>query len=533
MQTRAVQQHIADESTPAAMLQMALWHARSGDPAQAERCYRWVLEREPENVSALHRLALLLIQDPERMAEALPLIDAALTLQSGNAALHTSRALLLNNLNRRLDALDSFVDACSITPDNRNTLYNLGLLCADLCCPAQAEVYARHLLEHFPNWPAAHYLLLRALTGLEADPKDLDARYAFLIKSDPLNVSLRFARGLLQLKTGDYAPGWDAQEWRFDIEPVKSSRLVFAAPRWAGGPLSGQRLLIAGEQGFGDILQFARYLPLLIEKGAHVILQLDENRAGLARLFSRIEGLEVVIGSDHLPPFDLYCPLASLPYVFDTTPDTIPPATYLKVDPDAVGAWREALAKLPRPWVGLCWAGSPEHHHNIRRSLPLCSGNRYFIERQERELRILTAAERMAASVGLNTMHAAERDAAPAFFTMEPLLRRTPGTFISLQVGPHAQDIDELPDDLRARVLAPLTAQADFYETACLIAALDEVITVDTSVAHVAGSLGKRGTIIKPAAPEWRWIESGGYSRWYPTMRLVEQHEIACAAQGE
>jgi hypothetical protein len=532
MTTEAIQGNVAEveESTPAAMLQMAGWHARSGDTRQAERCYRWILEREPNHVAALQRLALLLLNSGMQANDALPLIEKALVLQPANAALHASRAIVLNSAGRQLDALDSFTNACRLAPDNLDTLYNLGLLCADLCCPAQAEVYARHLLSHYPDWPSAHYLLLRAMTGLESDPAELDARYVFLIKADPLNVSLRFARGLLQLKTGDYAAGWDAQEWRWKIEPVKSSRLICAQPRWAGGPLNGRRLLIAGEQGFGDILQFARYLPLLVKKGAHVILQLDENRAALARLLAQIEGLEIVIGTEQLPQFDLYCPLASLPYVFETTPATIPAPPYLKVDSKGVAAWKERLAHLPRPWVGLCWAGSAEHSHNIRRSLPLCAGSQHTIQRQERELRIVAAAARMADAFGLDGLNAAaERDAAPAFYTMEPLLRRTPGTFISLQIGPHAPEIDELPADLRSRTFAPLSAQADFYDTACLIQALDQVITVDTSVAHVAGALGQRGIIIKPAAPEWRWIDRNGKSLWYPRMQLVEQHAVAAA----
>jgi ADP-heptose:LPS heptosyltransferase len=112
---------------------------------------------------------------------------------------------------------------------------------------------------------------------------------------------------------------------------------------------------------------------------------------------------------------------------------------------------------------------------------------------------------------------------------MEALLRGTAGSFISLQVGPHAGDIEDLPADLRARVFAPLPAQPDFYETACLIRALDEVLTVDTSAAHVSGALGQRGTIITPAAPEWRWTERDGMSVWYPRMRLMEQAAVAAS----
>jgi hypothetical protein len=529
-----VQHSIADDATPAALLQMAGWHAQSGDAAQAECCYRQVLAREPGNLAALRRLALLLQADAPRTAEALPLLDTAIALEPRSAGLHTSRAVALNALERRLDALESFAEACCLTPGDPGALYNLGLLYSDLCCPAQTEVIARHLLAQRPGWPAAHYLQLRALTALEADEAseadraELDALYTLLLKSDPLNVALRFARGLMQLKNGDYAAGWEAQEWRWEIEPVKSSRLVFRQPRWDGGPLAGRRLLIAGEQGFGDILQFARYLPLLVERGAHVILQLDDNRAALAPLLGRIEGVEIVTGAGPFPPFDLYCPLASLPYVFDTTLDTIPAPPYLTVDEADVAVWKERLAQLPRPWVGLCWAGSPDHIHNIRRSLPLCVGSRYYAERQARERRIMTVATRVGQACGLDSLPAAaERDALPSSWTMEALLRGTAGSFISLQVGPHAGDIEDLPADLRARVFAPLPAQPDFYETACLIRALDEVLTVDTSAAHVSGALGQRGTIITPAAPEWRWTERDGMSVWYPRMRLMEQAAVA------
>lgn len=528
MQTESVVPLYAPLKTlTAATLQTARRHAVSGELMQAEQCYRQVLECEPHNVEALYRLALMLHQGRQLADDALPLIDVAISVQPGNPVLHSCRAMVLVDLNRQLDALESLATACCIHPD-LDTLYNIGLLCAKLCCPAQAEVYARRLITDRPDWPAAHYLLVQALTALGSDSDDLDTHYAFLIKSDPLNSALRFARGLLQLKTGNYLPGWEAQEWRWDIEPVKSSRIACSQPRWAGGPLEGRRLLILGEQGFGDVLQFARYLPLLVEQGAQVTLRLDANRASLARLLRRIERLEVIIEPEQLPPFDLYCPLASLPYVFNTTPQTIPATPYLQVDSADVTVWRERLANLPRPWTGLCWAGSAEHDHNIRRSLPLCSGSQYHAERLMRERRISAVAARMAEVWNLDTLNeAAERDAAPALFTMEPLLRNRPGTFISLQIGPHAQDVHDLPDDLHSRFFAPLTKENDFYDTACLIHALDEVITVDTSVAHVTGALGQHGIVIKPAAPEWRWIEHLGRSAWYPSLKLVEQHAVA------
>jgi hypothetical protein len=513
------------EPTLDELLQSGRRTASEGKRAEAIRYYRQILALDPHHLETLYQLAMLVRDD--QPVEALALLDVAVTRAPHLQPLHTARGLTAQRAKRDLDALESFANACALAPKDVGALYNYGLQCAEMWCARQAEVIARHLLTLRPDWPAAHYLLLRALTSLHADPQELDALYAFLIRTDPLNVSLRFAHGLHQLKMGDFKAGWDAQEWRWEIEPAKSSRLICGGTRWAGGPLEGRRLLVLGEQGFGDILQFARYLPLLIKRGAKVTLQLDGNRAALKRLLSRIAGLEVLIGRDDLPDCDLYCPLASLPYAFETTIDTIPAAAYLTVETTHVEECRRRLAHMPRPWTGLCWAGSADHSHDIRRSLPLHVGGSHYAERQSREVRILTSATRVAAATGLSVHAAAFKDTEPAFFTMEALLRRTEGSLIALQVGPRAGEVGELPKDLRQRTVSMLDRDADFYDTACLVQALDQVICVDTSTAHLAGALGKRGLLIKPDAPEWRWIERQGKSVWYPGLRLVAQDDIA------
>lgn len=508
------------------LLQKARESASAGRTADALQHYRRLLEHDPRHLEALYQVAMLVRASQPQ--EALALLNTALTVAPQSTPLHVARALVAKSAKRDLDALESFAIACAHAPADPGLLYNYGLQCAELLCHAQAEAIARHLLSLRPDWLAAHYLLVRAMTGLDADPVELDARYAFLVRSDPLNVSMRFARGLHQLRMGNFEAGWDAQEWRWDIEPVKSSRLHCEGTRWAGGPLERKRLLILGEQGFGDILQFARYLPLLVERGAKVTLQLDENRAGLKRLLSRIEGLDVLIGRDKLPDHDLYCPIASLPYAFGTTVDTIPAPPYLTVEASHVEVWKRRLSHLPRPWVGICWAGSSDHYHDVRRSLPLHVGGRHYAERQAREERIVTAAACVAEATGLDALNAAARaDAAPAFYTLEPLLRRTEGSLIALQIGPRATEVNELPHELKTRIYSFLDSDADFYETACLVQALDSVICVDTSTAHLTGALGKQGLLIKPAAPEWRWTDCHGKSLWYPNLRMVEQNEIA------
>jgi hypothetical protein len=509
------------------ILHQARRHADAGEISEAEQCYRLILERDPRHAEALYRLAVLLRAGGERTEEVLCLLGLAIAAQPANHLLHATRASVLTAQKRPLDALESMADAACIQAGHPDALYNVGLLTAELCCPAQAEVYARRLLKDRPDWPAAHYLLVRALTGQLVNSWELETGYDFLVRCDPLNPSLRFARGLHQLRRGNYGDGWEAQEWRWEIEPVKSSRIASPQPRWAGGPVAGRRLLIFGEQGFGDILQFGRYLPLLIARGADVILRLDEHRASLARLLRRIDGLEVVVAPPQLPAHDLYCPLASLPYACGTTPDAIPPAAYLDVHPADVDAWRERLASLPRPWTGICWAGSHEHDHDIRRSLPLCEGSRYHLERLQREQRIGAVAARIAQAWDMDALlPAAALDSAPSRLSMRPVLDSRDGTFVSLQFGPHAAALDELPPELRERCVAPRAPAHDFYDTACLVLALDEVITVDTSVAHVAGSVGQYGTVITPAAPEWRWLERAGRALWYPSLRLVEQGRL-------
>lgn len=497
---------------------------RHGHAAQAEQCLRSVLHTDPENVEALYRLAVLLRKSENASAEAAGLLEQACSLQPGNAHLHSALAGALLAQQRQLEAFVHSVEAACLVVGNLDLLYNVGLLAAELCCPLLAEGIARRLLLERPDWPAARYLLVRALTALNsATSKELELEYGRLVKTNPLDPAILFARGLQQLRTGNFQAGWEAQEWRWEIEPVKSNRLVSPQPRWTGDDIGGKRLLILGEQGFGDILQFCRYLPLIIATGAHVTLSLSHNRASLARLLMCIEGLEVVIAPDRLPEHDVWCPLASLPLACGTTVDSIPAASYLRPNAADVAAWQERLAGLPQPWIGICWAGSAEHDHNIRRSVPLHENCAYFQDRQLRADGIAAAVARLAHAWNMSELcKRVELDTAFAQLSFRPVLEERGGTFVSLQIGPHADEVMTLPPHLQRRLIAPLSLASNFYETACLVSALDEVVTVDTSVAHLAGSIGKRCTVIKPDAPEWRWLERDGKSVWYPASQLVD-----------
>jgi hypothetical protein len=517
----------ASEPPPDSITEIAWRAMHEGDAGKAEKLFCCAVARSPHDCSALWGLVTLFRKnDPSR---SLRFLDRLVELQPCVAMLYATRGILRQQARDDVGAVEDFAAAVCLQPDNADALYNLGLCYSELFCPAQAEDIASLLQQVRPDWPPAKYLLVKARVGLERDPHAVDAQFAALIKQDPLNIELRYARGLLRLKMGDFAHGWDAQEWRWVIEPAKSSARDFGRPRWSGEPLHGRRLLVVAEQGFGDILQFARFLPLAVASGADWVgLRLEECRSGLKRLLGRIKGIEIV-GEDVDPGrYDVHCPLASLPYALDTTAETIPGARFVDLDAADVDTWRRKLVGLPRPWVGLCWAGSAEHFHDIRRSVPLVAGSRFHAARQAREARIQATTARVAEALGRDSLNAAAHmDAKPASVTMEPLLRRTPGTLVSLQIGPRAPDLDELPDDLRQRIVAPLAQGADYYDTACLVSVLDDVLTVDTSVAHVAGVASARGLVIKPAAPEWRWIERDGRSLWYPHLRLTDQVSLA------
>jgi hypothetical protein len=253
-------------------------------------------------------------------------------------------------------------------------------------------------------------------------------------------------------------------------------------------------VLLHAEQGFGDSIQFIRYAPLVAQRGGHVIVQCQP---GLETLLAGVEGISQIITRDEpLPDFDLHCPLMSLPWVFATRLDTIPAAIpYLRANTEKVAHWRERLAREQSTSgetgpsrcdtlkIGLVWAGEARPHRphvnriNRRRSMSLSQ--------------------------------------------FAPLAQVPGVAFISLQKGKSAEQAQTLPPGMR---LLDWTAELnDFADTAALIEALDLVISVDTSVAHLAGALGKPVWLLNRFDTCWRWLLDRSDSPWYPTMRLFRQ----------
>ena len=284
-------------------------------------------------------------------------------------------------------------------------------------------------------------------------------------------------RAICHLLIGDFDRGSKDNEWRWETQHLRKEKRNFAQPLWLGSnDVAGKTILLHGEQGFGDVIQFCRYVPLVAERAARVILEVP---GSLHELMGTLSGsAQIVSRGEPLPQFDLHCPLLSLPLAFGTRLESIPPAIpYLGATPSAVRSWNARLGPRKHFSVGLVWCGRPEHKNDHNRSLKLS--------------------------------------------TLLPLLD-CDASFISLQREVRPCDTAVLKD--RTDLLHFGDELNNFSDTAALILNLDLVISVDTSVAHLAGALGKPVWILLPYVPDLRWLLDREDSPWYPTARLFRQN---------
>ena len=280
-----------------------------------------------------------------------------------------------------------------------------------------------------------------------------------------------------RLVTGDFARGWIDYDWRRKAPSAKLTARDFPQPLWLGeDDIAGKTILLRSEQGFGDSIQFCRYAPLVVARGARVIVEVEEPLCGL--MTSLAGPTQIIAKGDLLPDFDLQCPLPSLPLAFKTGIGTIPASVpYLRAPRQAQEHWGALLGTHRSPRIGLAWAGNAKHVRDRERSMTL-------------------------------------RD-------LLPLLDIDAG-FVSLQKDLRAGDAETLK---RCNVLQSGHKLGNFSDTAALISQLDLVISVDTSVAHLAGALGKPVWILLTRTPDWRWLLDRNDSPWYPSVRLFRQSE--------
>ncbi|MGE0253382.1 MAG: tetratricopeptide repeat protein [Alphaproteobacteria bacterium] len=374
---------------------------------------------------------------------------------------------------RRLSAaLDGFRKALKQDPGSHRA--RLGLATAYLRSgePDAAIVHCRKLLSTAPEVDGA-WVLLGASLAQTGDNDGALAAYGRGLAVAPRNAELHLGRALALLRRGDWAEGFREYEWRWRAAAFRDQRRGFSQPLWDGGPLAGRHILLHCEQGYGDSIQFARWVPEVARQAGRVTLECP---VALQRLFAvSFPEVAVVARGEALPAFDVHCPLLSLPLRFAARADSVPaPGGYLTGAANTSFARRRGLA------VGVLWQGNPEHPSDRRRSLPLAA--------------------------------------------LQPLLAVQGVDFWSLQREPRA-----VPPDAPAwsAALRPTAAQQrDFAALAAIVARLDLVVTVDSAVAHLAGALGRPVWVLLPAVGDWRWGQRGVATPWYAAARLFRQSRL-------
>jgi tetratricopeptide (TPR) repeat protein len=453
-------------------------------------------------LAGVHYNRAVALQSLMRPAEALASLDAAIALDPGNAGAHHNRGSALVALGRPEDALASYDRAIALKPDHAEAFCNRGLALKLMHRTKEALASYDIAIALAPNHAPAHNnrgsalevlgrpeealasydraialqpgyaeafanrgLVLRILRRLD----EALASYEAAIALDPGNVDAHLGKSFLLLLTGQFESGWREYEWRKatwgPVSPLEPARA------WTGeGDLAGKRLLLQGEQGLGDTLQFARYVPLLVDRGIAVTLCVQTSLVSL--LGASLPGVSVIAEGEPPPQFDWHCALMSLPLGLAVTP---PPP--LRLDASARRAdWAARLGPKTRPRVGLAWSGNPNHFSDHNRSIE--------------------------------------------FDQLTPLLGEDV-EWVAIQNGVRASDAEAFAASGRVAFFGE--ALGDFADTAALVEQMDLVICVDTSLAHLAAALGKPTWILLQYAPDWRWMLDCADSHWYPTVRLFRQ----------
>jgi tetratricopeptide (TPR) repeat protein len=440
-------------------------------PKEALECHDKAYALAPDNVDILNSRAntLLSLGRPE---EALDQFREVLARAPDHGEAHLNSGIAHAALGSMEDAIAEYDRALSLAPGHPVAHYNRGVALYELGRYADAVDAHDNALATAPGHPGAWLNRGRALAAL----KRLDDALASYDKAKAIekdNPDIHFMESLALLMVGDYRHGFEKYEarWRRSGMPEQKSR---GRPLWRGDySLARKTVLLHAEQGLGDTIQFSRYVPQLAASGANVVLEVQPE---LTSLMSRLEGVKVVIPHGALaPPYDVHCPLGSLPLALKTEPSNVPaPIPYLSADEARIAKWAARLG--PRPRIAIAWSGNASHLNDRNRSMP--------------------------------------------FAKLAPLFS-SPARFISIQREVRAEDENVLAAEPRVTHIGG--ELNDFDDTAAVVALCDLVIAVDTAVVHLAGAMGRPVWVMVPFAPDWRWTLDGDSTPWYPTARLFRQ----------
>ncbi|WP_322043164.1 tetratricopeptide repeat-containing glycosyltransferase family protein [Paraburkholderia sp. J67] len=464
---------------------LGAWLFERGRIGAAHRAYERVLSLRPNDASALSNFGVVLMREA-RMGDAEAALSRALEIDPDHIGALLHQGLLNWRRGRLVQAEGAYRAALARNATNALAWNNLGLLLKDMNRLPESEAACRRALSLNENLAEAHNNLGNALWQLGRVEESIDA-YRRSLALRPDYAAARANLALPLLCVGDYDAAWPLYESRHDpaIGPEAIARPPVPYPQWQGESLVGKSVLVWPEQGLGDSLQFCRYVPMLKALGAaQVSLACAPTQQ---RLFESLAGADQVIplnGQGRIERHDYWCLMMSLPLRFATTVATIPARVpYLHAQAADVETWQ---ARLPAGAlkVGLVWAGNPRADQASSNALD-----------QRRSLDAQSFA---------------------------PLLGTQGVTFVSLQMGDSTRpQIASLPAALRP--FDPMDDVRDFADTAAIVANLDLVITVDTSMAHLAGALGRPVWVLSRYDACWRWFRDREDSPWYPSARVFRQ----------
>lgn len=483
-----------------------------GDDALAEHAFHEALALSPEDIGSLRGLGNLLVRRG-RVVEGIQQLERAIELSPDNldALIEYAQSLVTNGC--FLDARQVLQKALHHWPANAKLHFNLGMVEGQYGDRLLGERELRRAIDLDPSLYLAHNYLGTLLekvgqvgeasacyektillspnfaeaysnqanllaSRLQLDVAENYYRKAISLKPDFPEAHHNF--GLLLLLTGNFRDGWREYEWRWKTPDVRPHVRAFDQCEWRGEHIAGKRILVHAEQGYGDTIQFVRYMPLLAQQGATVIF---ESPLPLVRLLSTMQGIDVLLGRGQpIPTFDCHVPLLNLPGLMDTQSKNMPVSVpYLSSNDEDKKFWRERLPPSDsKLCVGIVWAGNAKHPNDRLRSLPVS------------DLALLVDVENIQ--------------------------------WVSLQKFKPSSSMSGI--NIPLPLIDWTTELNDYADTAALIDQLDLVITVDTSVAHLAGALGKPVWVMLPYVPDWRWMLDRRTSPWYPTTVLYRQSKM-------
>ena len=446
-----------------------------GRDVEALSSYQRALQLKPGDFDAASKSGVLLHRQG-RWEEALAHFNMCLAVQPDLAPFLNLRAIAHRGLRNYQGYLSDSLRAHALDPTDAESCNNAGEALLWLGREGDAIAWFDKALALLRNNPVILTNKAEAMSQLRR-LDEAAAIYSHLRIIAPDHAKAEWNLALLKLLTGDFAAGWAGRQARWKIPAFSAGYPNFQQPMWRGEEAAGKTILVHVDEGLGDTILFARYVPMGAALGARVILVVAD---ALQPLLSGMTGVAqcLPLSARQLPDFDMHCPFSNLPAIFGTTLDTIPSGSAYLPQPAAerIAAWEQRLGPRGKPRIGLAWSGSSTHANDQRRSIPL---------------------QTLAGILDVDA------------------------TFVSLQK-------DLRPHDMAALAgrndIIDLTAQiADFADTAALMSCLDLVVTADTGVAHLAGAMGRPTWIMLPHVPDYRWLLDRDDSPWYPTVRLFRQ----------